>query len=154
MTASKGQTPPPKKRVLTGLKCASCAGSVDVQEGLTNVVCRYCGTPQAVVGRRGVISLMVLNTLEREDASEVVRRWFRRGIRKDPALKKEARSHRINRRNFEAVADRAVGGAPPPLDHNIVFTTVEAEVPDDQKVAAESELNNDIEFTLNLLFHR
>ena len=91
MTASKGPTPSPKKRVLTGLKCASCAGSVDVQEGLTNVVCRYCGTPQAVVGRRGVIRLMVLNTLEREDASEVVRRWFRRGIRKDPALKKEAR---------------------------------------------------------------
>jgi hypothetical protein len=90
MTEAK-KSPSPKTRVLTGLKCASCAGSVDVQEGLTNVVCRYCGTPQAVVGRRGVIRLMVLNTLEREDASEVVRRWFRRGIRKDPALKKEAR---------------------------------------------------------------
>jgi hypothetical protein len=34
---------------------------------------------------------MVLNKLERKDASDVVRRWFRRGIRKDPALKKEAR---------------------------------------------------------------
>jgi len=90
MTMSNEQTPSPKRKILTGLKCASCAGSVDVQEGLTNVVCRYCGTPQAVVGRRGVIRLMVLNTLEREDASEVVRRWFRRGIRKDPALKKEA----------------------------------------------------------------
>jgi hypothetical protein len=91
MTAPNRQTPPPKKRVLTGLRCASCAGSVDVQEGLTNVVCRYCGTPQAVVGRRGVVRLMVLNTLEREQASDVVRQWFRRGIRKDPALKKEAR---------------------------------------------------------------
>jgi hypothetical protein len=78
-------------KVLTGLNCASCAGSVDVQEGLTNVVCRYCGTPQAVVGRRGVVRLMVLNTLEREQARDVVRQWFRRGIRKDPALKKEAR---------------------------------------------------------------
>jgi len=85
------QTPSPKKKVLTGLKCASCGGSVDVQEGITNVVCRYCGTPQAVVGRRGVVRVMVLNTVEREGASEVVRRWFRRGIRKDPALKKEAR---------------------------------------------------------------
>jgi len=90
MTASNGQTPHPKKRVLTGLKCASCAGSVDVQEGLTNVVCRYCGTPQAVVGRRGIVRLMVLNTLERQQANDVVRQWFRRGIRKDPALKKEA----------------------------------------------------------------
>jgi hypothetical protein len=34
---------------------------------------------------------MVLNKLERNDASEAVRSWFRRGIRKDPALKKEAR---------------------------------------------------------------
>jgi len=80
-----------KKRVLTGLKCASCGGSVDVQEGLTNVRCRYCSTPQAVVGNRGVVRVMVLNRLERDKASEVVRQWFRRGIRKDPALKKEAR---------------------------------------------------------------
>ena len=88
---STEQTSSPNRKILTGLKCASCAGSVDVQEGLTNVVCRYCGTPQAVVGRRGIIRLMVLNKLERQQASDVVRRWFRRGIRKDPALKKEAR---------------------------------------------------------------
>jgi predicted RNA-binding Zn-ribbon protein involved in translation (DUF1610 family) len=80
-----------KKRVLTGLKCGSCGGSVEVQEGFTNVTCRYCGTPQAVVGSRGIVRVMVLNKLERKDASDVVRRWFRRGIRKDPALKKEAR---------------------------------------------------------------
>ncbi len=80
-----------KKRVLTGLNCASCGGSVDVKEGFTNVTCRYCQTPQAVVGDRGIVRVMVLNKLEREHASDVVRRWFRRGIRKDPALKKEAR---------------------------------------------------------------
>jgi hypothetical protein len=34
---------------------------------------------------------MVLNRLERSQASGVVRRWLRRGIRKDPALKREAR---------------------------------------------------------------
>jgi predicted RNA-binding Zn-ribbon protein involved in translation (DUF1610 family) len=80
-----------QKRVLTGLKCSSCGGGVDVQEGLTNVVCRYCGTPQAVVGQRGIVRVMVLNTLEREAASRAVRNWFSKGIRKEPALKKEAR---------------------------------------------------------------
>ncbi|MCG6950057.1 MAG: hypothetical protein LJE93_14190 [Acidobacteria bacterium] len=80
-----------KKRVLTGLKCSSCGGSVDVHEGYTNVVCRFCKTPQAVVGNRGIVRMMVLNKLERKDASEVLRKWFRRGLRKDPALKKEAR---------------------------------------------------------------
>jgi hypothetical protein len=63
---------------------------VDVQEGFTNVECRYCRTPQAVVGDRGVARVMVLNTLDREEASRTVHEWFRRGIRKDPALKREA----------------------------------------------------------------
>ncbi len=90
MKAGK-EVSPARRKVLTGLTCGSCGGTVDVQEGLTNVECRYCHTPQAVVGERGVIRVMVLNRLERQHASEVVRRWFRRGIRKDPALKKEAR---------------------------------------------------------------
>mgnify|MGYP001820006534 CR=1 FL=1 len=89
--AGKKAKKPKKKRLLTGLTCASCGGSVDVQEGFTNVECRYCRTPQAVVGDRGVARVMVLNTLDREQASRTVHRWFRRGIRKDPALKKEAR---------------------------------------------------------------
>lgn len=80
-----------KPKVLTGLTCASCGGTVDVQEGRTNVECRYCGTPQAVVGDRGVARVMVLNRLERNHASDTVRRWLNKGIRKDPALKKEAK---------------------------------------------------------------
>ncbi len=79
-----------KRRLLTGLTCASCGGSVEVQEGFTNVRCRYCGTPQAVVGRRGVVRVMVLNKLERDAADREVLRWFRRGLRKDPALSKNA----------------------------------------------------------------
>lgn len=63
---------------------------MDVQEGRTNFECRYCGTPQAVVGERGIARLMVLNQLDRRTAGEVVRRWLKTGIRKDPALKKEA----------------------------------------------------------------
>lgn len=95
-TAPEVKAPPQKRKpskkpkVLTGLTCASCGGTVDVQEGLTNVVCRYCETPQAVVGDRGVARVMVLNQLERSQASDVVRRWLRKGIRKDPALKREA----------------------------------------------------------------
>lgn len=82
---------PEKKRVLTGLKCSSCGGAVDVQEGLTNVRCRYCQTPQAVIGTRGTARVMVVNTLDRKAAADVVARWFRSGIRKDPGLKREAR---------------------------------------------------------------
>ncbi len=76
--------------MLTGLTCASCGGTVDVEEGRTNVVCRYCETPQAVIGDRGIARVMVLNRLERSQASDVVRRWLTTGIRKEPALKREA----------------------------------------------------------------
>lgn len=55
------------------------------------MVCRYCGTPVAVVGERGVVRLMVLNTVDRSAAGLAVRRWFTKGIRKAPALKREAR---------------------------------------------------------------
>lgn len=80
-----------KTRVLSGLTCASCGGTVDVREGHTNVECRYCGTPQAVVGARGIVRLMVLNRLDRHAAGKAVRSWFKRGIAKEPKLKKEAR---------------------------------------------------------------
>ncbi|HPA82634.1 MAG TPA: hypothetical protein PLS95_17570, partial [Thermoanaerobaculales bacterium] len=85
------ETEAPKPKVLAGLTCASCAGTIDVQEGLTNVVCRYCGTPVAVVGERGVTRLMVLDRVDRGAAGLAVRRWFAKGIRKAPALKREAR---------------------------------------------------------------
>lgn len=84
------QPPPPKVKVLTGLSCSSCGGTIEVQEGLTNVVCRYCQTPVAVVGERGVVKLMVLNRFDRAEASRAIRGWFKRGIRKAPALRREA----------------------------------------------------------------
>lgn len=83
--------PPSKPKVLAGLSCSSCGGTVEVQEGFTNVECLYCGTPQAVVGERGVARLMVLNRLDRSEASRTIRHWFKRGIRKAPALRREAR---------------------------------------------------------------
>ena len=63
---------------------------MDIQEGRTNIECRFCGTPQAVVGERGIARVMVLNQLDRRRAGEVVRAWLTKGIRKEPALKKEA----------------------------------------------------------------
>lgn len=89
-TTGGGKNSVKKPKVLTGLTCASCGGTVGVQEGRTNIECRYCGTPQAVVGERGIARVMVLNRLDRRQAGEVVRGWLRRGIRKDPALKREA----------------------------------------------------------------
>ncbi len=76
--------------MLSGLTCASCGGTVDVQEGRTNVECRFCRTPQAVIGERGIARVMVLDKIDRAGAGQAVRRWLSRGIVKEPALKREA----------------------------------------------------------------
>ncbi|MEN8164155.1 MAG: hypothetical protein ABFS37_08500 [Acidobacteriota bacterium] len=75
--------------MVKGLVCASCAGTLEVEEGLTTVVCRYCGTGQAVVGRRGTRRMMVLDRLSGDGAAQAVMNWFRKGVRKEPALKRE-----------------------------------------------------------------
>lgn len=76
--------------MLTGLRCTSCGGTLAVSEGVTNLACQYCDTPLAVVGERGVTRLMVLDRVDRARAESVVRAWFGRGIRKEPALVREA----------------------------------------------------------------
>jgi hypothetical protein len=88
--ANKKTRAPAKPKVVAGLSCASCGGTVDVAEGRTNVECRYCGTPQAVVGERGIVRLMVLHQLDRQQANRAVLGWLKTGIRKEPALRKEA----------------------------------------------------------------
>jgi len=77
--------------VVTGLTCASCGGTLEVEEGRTNLVCRYCETPLLVLGERGVARLAVMPELGREDAAARLSRWFRSGIRKARRLPREAR---------------------------------------------------------------
>ncbi len=79
------------RRRLEGLSCPSCGGTIGLAEGWTNGACRYCDTPVAVVGERGVTRLAVLDRLELKAASASALSWLRSGIRKEPALKREAR---------------------------------------------------------------
>lgn len=64
---------------------------MDIEEGITSLSCSYCGTPQVVVGERGVRRMMVLDEITRDGAEHSVRQWFAKGVRKEPALKREAR---------------------------------------------------------------
>ena len=61
--------------------------------------------------------------------------------------------HRIDRRDPEAITNRAVGGAAPALDHDVVFAAEIDDVPDDQKIAGETEPGDEREFFLQLAFH-
>ena len=55
---------------------------------------------------------------------------------------------RIDRRNAKAITDRAVGGAAASLHHDVVFAAKIHDVPDDEKIAGETELADEGEFFL------
>ncbi len=48
--------------------------------------------------------------------------------------------HRIDRRDSQAITNRAVRGAAPALDHDVVFATEIDDVPNNQKIAGKTEL--------------
>src|SRR5262249_31675147 len=61
--------------------------------------------------------------------------------------------HRINRSDPEAITDRAVGGAAPALDHDVVFAAEINDVPNDQEISGEAQLRYERQFFLDLAFH-
>src|SRR6266496_1217377 len=61
--------------------------------------------------------------------------------------------HWIDRRNPQAITNRAVRGAAPALDHDVVFATEIDDVPDDQKIAGKPELGNKCKFFFELVLH-
>ena len=55
-------------------------------------------------------------------------------------LEDEMIAHRIDRRDAETITNRAVRRAAAALHHHVVFAAEIDDVPDDQKIAGESEL--------------
>src|SRR6476646_2046783 len=75
-----------------------------------------------------------------------------------PAFVQETLEHqiatdRIDRSDPEAITNRAVGRAPPPLHHNVVLPAEIDDVPDNQEIAGEPEFDDEREFFLNLSSH-
>ena len=70
-------------------------------------------------------------------------------LREEP-LEQQIHADRIDRGDPEAVADGAVGGRAAPLHEDVVLPAVIDDVPDDQEVAGEIELLDQIELALDL----
>src|SRR5205085_7562342 len=60
----------------------------------------------------------------------------------------------IDRRNAEAITNRAVRRAAAALDHDVVFPAEIDDVPDDQEIAREPEPGDETEFFFQFSFHR
>ena len=68
-------------------------------------------------------------------------------------LKDEMMTDRINRRDPKTITNRAVGGAAPPLHHDVVFATEIDDVPHDQEIAGKFQPSDEGQFFFQLLFH-
>ena len=68
----------------------------------------------------------------------------------EEALEEQLHPHRVDRRDAEAVADRAVGGGPPALDQDVLAPAEVHEVPDDEEVAGQVQLSDESELALDL----
>src|SRR5256714_2467237 len=60
----------------------------------------------------------------------------------------------IDRRDAEAIADRAVRRTAAALDHDIVFPAEIDDVPDNQKITGEAETSDEAELFFQFAFHR
>src|SRR5207248_5675396 len=65
-------------------------------------------------------------------------------------LEEQVHADRIDRRDAEAVADGAVGRRSPSLHEDVVLPAEVDDVPDDQEVAGERELFDQIELACDL----
>ena len=70
-------------------------------------------------------------------------------LRQEP-LEQQIHADRIDRRDAEAVADGAVGRRPAALHEDVVLAAEVHDVPDDQEVAGEIELLDEIELARDL----
>jgi hypothetical protein len=69
---------------------------------------------------------------------------------REEALEQQVHADRIDGGDSEAVAHRAVGCRPAPLHEDVVLAAVVHDVPDNQEIAGEIELVDEIELALDL----
>ncbi len=69
----------------------------------------------------------------------------------EEALEEQLHAHRIDRRDLERVAHRAVRRRAPPLDEDVVPATVLDQIPDDEEVTRQVQASDETELALDLL---
>ncbi len=69
---------------------------------------------------------------------------------REKPLEEQVHADRIDRRDAEAVADGAVGRRPAPLHQDVLLAAVIHDIPDDEEVAGELELLDEIELARDL----
>jgi len=80
-----------KEKVIKGITCPSCGGSLDLKEGMKVFNCQYCGTLLKARGDAGILKYYVPKKLKRDDAIKRTFNWLEEGISKAKDLKSQAK---------------------------------------------------------------
>jgi len=78
------------ERIIRGLGCPSCGGSLDIREGTQLLDCKYCETGLMIRGDRGIPSFYVPIRHSKEEIIEKAKKWLNR-FDKAHDLKTEAK---------------------------------------------------------------
>src|SRR5438034_747706 len=77
-------------KLIRGVSCSSCGGSLEITEGTVLLNCKFCGGSLAVKGDRGITRTYVALTRSRDEILAKIQKWFA-GFSKAPDLKTTAK---------------------------------------------------------------
>ena len=77
------------EKIIRGVLCPACGGSLEIVEGTIVLKCNFCGTALMVKGERGITRYFVPPKFSKDQIVEAARKWFS-GINKASDLKKLA----------------------------------------------------------------
>ncbi|RQD82075.1 MAG: hypothetical protein D5R99_00195 [Methanocalculus sp. MSAO_Arc1] len=69
------------QKIVFGMNCPSCGGRIDIQEGEQLALCPFCEAAHSLVVDKGVGKIRLKNTLDAGKAEEIVRAWFKKGLK-------------------------------------------------------------------------
>lgn len=74
------------EKIIKGLSCPSCGGTIEIAEGKHTVECKFCKTSSILEGEQDIPRYCVLDEIPREKVKPIVEQWFT-GIDKATDLK-------------------------------------------------------------------
>ncbi len=78
-----------EEKIIHGLYCPECGGTLEIEESQAVVNCPYCGVSSLLTGEKRVWRLQARRAVEQEEALKVMPRFFS-GYDKAPDLKRQA----------------------------------------------------------------
>lgn len=76
------------EKVVSGLSCPSCGGTIEITEGMDSVDCEFCHTASIVRGEGGISRYFVRDQVTPQKVKQIAYKWFD-GIDKAPDLQEK-----------------------------------------------------------------